>query len=162
MVSIGRVKVLEKLNTFFLKMRYTIPIVVFVTIIIASITIGITSHTAKSGIIINDMTYLFYTFKSPTANYVQIAIYSALIGMIITYLVYTFIYKKKLLKTQLVGLICSLIILFALNPAFWVLLDGSVLREQFKYLSTAILPPLIILGFTRIHTVKENKKIEFI
>lgn len=153
---------LEKLNTFFIKMRYVIPILVFVTIIIASISVSLTSETATSSIIINDMTYLFYTFNSPIANYAQIGLYSALIMMIVIYLIYTFIYKKKLMKAQLVGLVCSLIILFALNPAFWVLLDGSVLREQFKYLSAAILPPLIIIAFTRIHTVRENKKIEYI
>lgn len=118
MVSVGRVKMLEKLNAFFLKMRYALPAMIFLAIMASSIAIGLTSSTATSSIIINDMTYLFYTFKSPIVNYVQIALYSALIGMIITYLVYTFIYSKKLLKTQLVGLICSLIILFALNPAF--------------------------------------------
>ncbi len=162
MVSIGQVKILERLDQFFLKMRYVIPIVIFLGIMVSAIAIATTSTTASSNILANDITYLFYTYHSDMINYIQIGFYSALVAMIIIYLVYTFFFKKKLLKTQLVAIICSLIILFALNPAFWILLKDSVMEEQFKYISMSILPPLLIVGFTRIHTIRENKTVIFI
>lgn len=162
MVSVGQTKTLEKLDHFFLRLRFVTPIAILLGIIAAGVYIGVTSKEALSSIVIKDMTYLFHTYDSKIANYVQIALYSSLIAMIITYLAYIFFYKKKILKPHLVGIICSLIILFALNPAFWLIINGSVLQEQFKYISTAILPPLIIIAFVRIHTIQQNKNITYV
>lgn len=162
MVSIGQTKTLERLDRFFIKLRYITPLVIFLGIISGGIYIGLTSTEAVSSIVIKDMTYLFHTYDSQIASYIQIALYSSLIAMITTYLTYIFFNKKKILKPHLVGIICSLVILFALNPAFWLIINGSVLQNQFKYISTAVLPPLIIIVFVRIHTIQQNKNITFV
>lgn len=161
MVSVGRVKVLDKLNDLFIKMRFAIPIAIFITIIIIAITLGLVEGDRDSKYIVQNTTYLFDVHGSDIINYIQIGAYSFTIFALLGYCVYLYVYKKKMVRIRLVPMLAAITITFALNPGFWLVIANTLLEPQFKYLSLVIIPPLLLSGITSLPTVLKSKKITY-
>lgn len=161
MVSVGRVKILDKLNELFIKMRFAIPIVIFITIIIITLTLGIVEGEHNSQYIVRNTTYLFDVHGSNIINYIQIGTYSFVIFALLSYIIYVIVMKKKVLRNRLVPMLATIIIIFALNPGFWLIIANTLLETQFKFLSLAILPPILLSGITVIPNYLRSKKITY-
>ncbi|WKX02414.1 hypothetical protein [Candidatus Mycoplasma mahonii] len=159
MVSIGRAKLMNRINTFLEMTRIYTPIIIFLTIFSAAISVFFVNAYDSSIFTIYE-SFVYTRFTNSFIEYMfQLTIYYSSIVVLIGFLIHSYIKKKKLSNYILLILFVLIITIIVYNPITNILFEELNYQEEFSLMKTSVFMPIFALAPLLI--IKIAKKITY-